>query len=74
MSEQSITLKRCASCERWDGLRTPSARRDAVLLDSDTCSGVCRGGPWDGEARKARSACGRWTLWPALSADASDTP
>jgi hypothetical protein len=40
---------------------------DAVLIESETSTGICQGGPWDGSERRARSACGHWQCWDALN-------
>lgn len=67
MPQQPVALRRCASCERWDGPRAPGDDPDCVRIDSETDSGTCVGGPWDGNQRRARSACGRWQRWHLLS-------
>jgi hypothetical protein len=69
MPEQSAALKRCASCDRWSGPREALAP-DAVRIADVQDTGTCCGGPWDGQLRRARSACGRWTRW--LTLDAGD--
>lgn len=63
---QAAAARRCASCERWGGERTP-APPDAVEVAAETTPGLCRGGPWDGSERRARSACGQWLPWPAIN-------
>ncbi|HEX5803744.1 MAG TPA: hypothetical protein VFY24_12020 [Azospira sp.] len=67
MPQQSAALRRCATCERWAGPRAPGDAPDCVAIGSETDSGNCVGGPWDGNPRRARSACGRWLRWRMLS-------
>lgn len=66
MHEQPADRRRCACCERWSGPRTAGADGDSVLVESETTTGTCGGGPWDGNERRARSACGQWLRWQAL--------
>lgn len=61
-----VANRRCGSCERWHGERRAGADGHSIELDSEMRMGVCRGGPWDNSERRARSACGRWTVWTAL--------
>lgn len=68
MPLQAVALKRCASCERWSGSRSPGEVPETVAVADERAVGLCRGGPWDGSERRARSACGRWTRWLALGA------
>jgi hypothetical protein len=68
MAEQSAALHRCASCQRWSGPRRVGATPQSVEIDSELSTGVCVDGPWNGSERRARSACGRWIVWPALVA------
>jgi hypothetical protein len=67
MIEQAVALKRCASCERWSGTRTPGPGSDTVSIAGVQETGLCVGGPWDGQTRRARSACGHWTVWTMLT-------
>jgi len=60
---QAVERKRCASCQRWSGLRYPGQTPDIVLIESETSTGLCQGGPWNGSERRARSACGHWQCW-----------
>jgi hypothetical protein len=46
----------------------PGHEAGSVMVDSETTPGICRGGPWDGSERRARSACGHWLIWPAIAA------
>jgi len=64
---QPVDRHRCASCERWQGERRPGADGQSVEISSELASGLCCGGPWDGSERRARSACGRWTIWQPLA-------
>ena len=64
---QTIERKRCASCERWQGERTPGSEPGTVAIAAETDTGLCIGGGWDGSERRARSACGHWRLWPPLA-------
>lgn len=66
MPAQSVTLHRCASCQRWSGARQVGAAPQTVEIDNELSTGRCIGGPWDGDQRRARSACGQWIVWPAL--------
>ena len=63
----AVARRRCASCQRWSGLRYPAMAPDAVLIESETSTGICQGGPWDGSERRARSECGHWQCWDALN-------
>jgi hypothetical protein len=65
---QAVDRKRCASCARWAGPRQPGPTPEQVAIESETVTGLCIGGGWDGDERRARSACGHWCLWPALAA------
>ncbi|KXB30347.1 hypothetical protein AT959_13450 [Dechloromonas denitrificans] len=67
MLNQAVDRKRCASCERWRGQRQAGSEAATVAIDSETSTGLCEGGGWDGSERRARSACGHWRLWPALN-------
>lgn len=67
MIAQAVALKRCASCERWSGSRTPGPGPATVGIPGEQETGLCVGGPWDGQTRRARSACGHWTVWTMLS-------
>jgi len=69
---QAVERRRCASCERWSGPRQPGEQVGTVLIASETTEGLCQGGPWDGSERRARSACGHWQCWSALSVDHAD--
>jgi hypothetical protein len=61
--KHSVDRKRCASCERWSGFRQAGSTPDYVLIEAETSTGLCQGGPWDGSERRARSACGHWRCW-----------
>ncbi|HJW24248.1 MAG TPA: hypothetical protein VJ576_05055 [Rhodocyclaceae bacterium] len=74
MPLQAVALKRCASCQRWSGVRRPGAEPETVDIEGDTAVGLCQGGPWDGSERRARSACGRWIRWDALTAENPPAP
>jgi hypothetical protein len=67
MLTQSITLHRCASCKRWSGSRQVGVAAQTVEIDSEQSTGLCIDGPWDGNERRARSACGHWIVWSALT-------
>lgn len=71
MPWQPVALRRCASCERWSGFRRVGNAPETVEIEDERAVGLCRGGPWDGSERRARSACGRWVRWLML-ADAED--
>ena len=76
MPEQAADRKRCATCDRWSGPRSVghiSNTAASVDIDSETVSGLCQGGPWDGNERRARSACGHWIIWQALVPPTSTT-
>ncbi|MBK8522835.1 MAG: hypothetical protein IPL58_01075 [Betaproteobacteria bacterium] len=64
---QPVDRKRCASCHRWSGPRAPGDLPGTVAIESETIAGLCVGGPWDGQERRARSACGHWVVWLALT-------
>jgi hypothetical protein len=63
---QAADRRRCASCERWSGWRQPGEEPGTVIIESETSEGLCQGGPWDNSERRARSACGHWTIWLEL--------
>ena len=46
---------------------------ETVAIASETDTGPCQGGPWNGSERRARMACGHWLRWTALGPD-PDTP
>ena len=64
---QAVARKRCASCERWTGPRQPGDSPETVCVESETVTGLCKGGGWHDSERRARSACGHWLRWQALS-------
>ena len=68
----AVDRKRCASCERWRGERQPGPTPESVAVASETVTGLCVGGGWDGSERRARSACGHWQVWLALKATDPD--
>ena len=67
MLAQAVDRKRCASCQRWSGPRTVGVVAGTVEVESETVTGLCCGGPWDNSERRARSACGHWTVWLQLN-------
>lgn len=77
---QPAARKRCATCDRWAGPRSPAGPVEsgemsgAVAIGSETDIGLCIGGPWDGSERRARSACGQWLLWHAINPDLTGKP
>ncbi|PKO31870.1 MAG: hypothetical protein CVU34_16950 [Betaproteobacteria bacterium HGW-Betaproteobacteria-7] len=66
MLNQAISRQRCASCQRWQGPRQPGETPDSVAIQAETDSGLCVDGGWDGDERRARSACGHWQIWSVL--------
>jgi hypothetical protein len=64
---QAVDRKRCASCACWQGERQPGEEPGTVGVESETVSGLCRGGGWDNSERRARSACGHWRIWPEVN-------
>lgn len=70
MPLQPAALRRCASCQRWSGARAPGGEPLSVSIESEQASGLCIDGPWNGSERRARSACGKWTLWLRLESGA----
>lgn len=70
---QDVARKRCASCQRWSGVRQPGPTPDVVMIEAETSVGICQGGPWDGSERRARSACGHWQCWPLLLPTPNET-
>jgi hypothetical protein len=74
MPIQPVSLKRCASCERWSGSRQIGVQPETVQIEDERALGLCQGGPWDGSERRARSACGRWTRWLALPPESGQGP
>jgi hypothetical protein len=69
--KQPVSRQRCATCQRWSGPRQADTDRQHVLIEAETDTGLCRGGPWDNSERRARSACGRWLCWEELNAPAA---
>jgi hypothetical protein len=67
MPLQALTLHRCASCQRWSGVRHPGPTPQSVEIDSELTLGTCLEGPWNGTERRARSACGQWTAMNFLA-------
>ena len=63
---QSAQLRRCASCQRWQGIRAPGGRAGTVLLLRPEKAGVCIDGPWHRTRRRIDAACGHWLKWQAL--------
>jgi hypothetical protein len=74
MPLQPASLRRCASCERWAGPRSVAGEPGCVAIAAETDAGDCVGGPWDGQPRRARSACGRWLRWRKIVDETSGTP
>lgn len=72
MPDQAVALKRCASCDRWGGERALGNNDGIVTIADDKATGPCIGGPWDGQTRRARSACGHWIIWHRLAATSGD--
>jgi len=64
---QAVARKRCASCACWSGQRQPGPTPGWVNIDSELDTGLCVGGGWDGDERRARSACGHWKIWPLVA-------
>lgn len=68
MATQSVERRRCLSCNRWGGERTPGAEPDTVDYDEDNDRGLCQDGPWHNSLRRGpRNACGQWIIWVALA-------
>ena len=68
MASQSAERRRCLSCNRWGGERTPGSTPDTVDYDEDNDRGPCQEGPWHGSSRRGpRNACGQWVRWIALA-------
>jgi hypothetical protein len=67
MPTQAVALHRCASCDRWSGRRTIGTPPQTVDIDNELSVGLCVDGPWSGNERRARSACGHWTVWLAIA-------
>lgn len=66
MATQPFDRKRCISCNRWGGERTPGTTPGEVEYDSARDRGPCIEGPWHGTLRGPRNACGQWVLWVKL--------
>lgn len=70
MLQQSAALRRCATCQRWQGWRrTVAEAADRIEYDPVQDRGLCQDGPWHGDLRSVRNACGRWVLWERLRLD-----
>ena len=67
--DMPVSRKRCAACERWGGSRALGSEPETVAIASETDTGPCQGGPWNGSERRARMACGHWLRWTALGPD-----
>ena len=63
MTIETAELRRCPTCQRWDGARRLSADGCGVELDSENNRGKCTEGPWHGSLRGPRNACGQWLQW-----------
>jgi len=77
MASQSVERRRCLSCNRWGGERSPGQEADTVDYDENNDRGLCQDGPWHNTLRRGpRNACGQWIIWAALvrPAPASDLP
>ncbi|NTV12118.1 MAG: hypothetical protein HGA47_15305 [Zoogloea sp.] len=72
MTIQSAELRKCTTCNRWGGSRKPGPEPGTVELDPANDRGPCQEGPWHGNLRGPRNACGQWIRWIAL--DASPAP
>ena len=59
----AATTKKCATCDRWSGMRKHSAATAQVEFNDAEANGICNGGPWDGNVRDPMTRCGRWIIW-----------
>ena len=74
MASQPVERRRCLSCNRWGGARTPGPEPETVSYDEDNDRGDCQDGPWHGTSRRGpRNACGQWVRWAALGTAPDDT-
>lgn len=74
MAVQSIERRRCLTCNRWGGVRSPGAEPDTIEYDENNDRGPCQEGPWHGNSRGPRNACGQWVKWIALERAPSTPP
>ncbi len=56
MASQPVERRRCLSCNRWAGARTPGPEPDTVAYDEDNDRGDCQDGPWHGTSRRGLHA------------------
>ena len=74
MASQPVERRRCLSCNRWGGARTPGPEPETVAYDETNDRGDCQDGPWHGTSRRGpRNACGQWVRWAALGPAPDDT-
>ncbi|AWI74999.1 hypothetical protein CEW83_06975 [Parazoarcus communis] len=77
MAVEIAELRRCPTCQRWDGTRQLAADGSTVELDPANNRGKCTEGPWHGSLRGPRNACGQWLQWieilPVNTPDGSAT-
>ena len=70
MLSHPVARKRCASCDRWQGIRMPDTTPENVLIRDEVDTGLCDGGGWAGSERRARCACGHWRQWREIATTA----
>lgn len=63
MPSQPIDLRKCLSCQRWQGWRKFEPVTQHVEYDEARPEGECKEGPWHGSLRTVKNACGRWLQW-----------
>ena len=63
---QPVALHRCGSCNRWAGPRRIGSTPGTVEFEGENPEGECVEGPWHGNVRRHKNACGRWIQWLAL--------
>ncbi len=66
MSDHPVGARRCVSCNRWAGERSPGSAPEHVFVKDDAAKGLCTEGPWHGTPRGVRNACGQWVRWFGL--------
>lgn len=66
MSTVDADIRRCCTCQRWDGPRHVGMVVGTVCFEHDEVRGQCVDGPWHGSSRNLRNACGRWFQWLEL--------
>lgn len=69
---QPAETGRCPTCKRWGGVRIRAEDGTTLLPDPQRLNGPCLEGPWHGNLRGPRNACGQWIDWLAAKPPPAD--